>query len=158
MIRFLNKHIRESRDEIVICPCNCLGEFGVKSGVSRSFKDNKKFFEYYRSNCKAGNVFIGEILSWSTEGDFFPRSIWIVPTKSHWRDGSYLEWVEMGLKSVAKRVDDEMIISLGIPLLGCDFKGLSKETSKELIVKHLSCLEANINVYKKGCRNDFRRS
>ena len=57
-----------------------------------------------------------------------------------------MEYVESGLKYLAKNYDKLGIKSVAIPALGCGLGGLKWEEVKEKILSILSELDNNINI------------
>jgi len=68
------------------------------------------------------------------------------PTKRHWKENSYIEDIEFGLKYLANHYEQMGIQSLAMPPLGCGNGGLNWEDVRSLIEKHLGKL-ADLDFY-----------
>ena len=71
------------------------------------------------------------------------------PTKKDWKHKSKIEYVESGLKDLAKVIEERRIKSIAMPPLGCGNGGLDWGDVKALLEKYLSGLaDVDIIVYE----------
>jgi O-acetyl-ADP-ribose deacetylase (regulator of RNase III) len=70
-------------------------------------------------------VEIGEMFTVELDSLTNPRYIINFPTKKHWRDTTYLEYIERGLDSLVGEVERLELESIAIPPLGSGGGGLS---------------------------------
>ena len=146
MIRFIHGDIFAQKAEALVNPVNCVGVMG--RGLALEFK--KRFphnFQAYRAACGRGEVQPG-ILLVSDSGTEEPRYIINLPTKRHWRDRSMLPDVDAGLRALAQRMEEERIGSAALPALGCGLGGLPWPAVRELTLRRLGDLDAEIIVLK----------
>lgn len=71
------------------------------------------------------------------------------PTKKDWKHKSKIEYIESGLKALARIIEERNIKSIALPPLGCGNGGLDWDLVRGLIEKYLSPLDnVDITVYK----------
>lgn len=132
MITFRKGNLLEADVEAVVNTVNTVGVMG--RGIALMFKDRyPENFKAYAAACKAGEVQIGRI--WVTPTGELSGPKWIInfPTKRHWRQPSRLEWIEEGLRDLARVVRERNIRSLALPPLGCGNGGLDWRDVRPLI-------------------------
>lgn len=123
MIQFRQGNLLEMDAEALVNTVNCVGVMG--KGIALQFR--QKFppnFKEYAKACRAGEVEPGRMFIVPTESVVNPKYIINFPTKRHWKDRSYLEDIESGLKDLAKQMQELGIASVAIPPLGCGNGGL----------------------------------
>jgi O-acetyl-ADP-ribose deacetylase (regulator of RNase III) len=95
---------------------------GIALQFKRAFPDMNKAYE---AACKSGDVKLGHMhvvdLGGLAGG---PRWIINFPTKAHWKAGSKLPDIEMGLRDLIATVKRLGITSIAVPPLGCGNGGL----------------------------------
>jgi O-acetyl-ADP-ribose deacetylase (regulator of RNase III) len=69
------------------------------------------------------------------------------PTKHHWKDSSTIDDIETGLTSLITNVIEHDIKSISIPALGCGCGGLSWNIVSNVMLKTLSSLPDDIDVF-----------
>ena len=144
MIRFAQGDIFAQGVEALVNPVNCVGVMG--KGLALEFK--RKFplnFQAYREACGRGELRPGTLLV-HDNGRENPRYIINVPTKRHWRDRSRLEDVDAGLAALAQWMEEERTGSAALPALGCGLGGLPWPEVRELTLRRLGDLDAEITV------------
>ena len=148
MITFKQGNIFDSKAEALVNPVNCVGVSG--KGLALEFK--KRFplnFDKYRDACKQpeeklkiGRIFITVFYD-------SPKYIINFTTKNHWRETSFISYINEGLKDLKRFLTIGMIKSIAIPALGCGLGELPWHMVKESIIYHLSDLEdIDIEVYE----------
>ena len=113
--------------QAIVNPVNIVGVDGA--GLALAFKnrypDNSKA---YREACKRGSLVIGKVFVFDRGVDASaPRWIVNLPTKSHWRQPSELEYVTKGLQALHTALRDRHISSVALPLLGAGLGGLDPD-------------------------------
>jgi O-acetyl-ADP-ribose deacetylase (regulator of RNase III) len=119
-------------------------------GIALMFKETyPENFREYEAACKegeleVGSIFVHELPPKLTGG---PRWILNFPTKKHWRHKSKIDWIEAGLKDLARVIRERGIRSIAIPPLGCGHGGLRWVEVRRLIhdiLKDLDDVEVHI--------------
>lgn len=143
MITFETGDILSSSAQCLVNTVNCEGFMG--KGIAYQFKERfPENNKYYVSACKSGNFSIGQIL-------FFFENDKIIanfPTKDKWREKSQYSYIEMGLDSLLKGLDENHISSIAIPPLGCGNGGLDWNRVKKMITDKFQDLSANVIIYE----------
>jgi len=119
MIRFIqNGNIFESKADILLNPVNCVGVMG--KGLALEFKKSyPSVFSEYKKLCESKKMRLGDPV--------IVENVCLFPTKLHWRDPSYLNDIDIGLKNLAEVLQDCGLKSVAIPALGCGLGGLKYE-------------------------------
>jgi O-acetyl-ADP-ribose deacetylase (regulator of RNase III) len=127
---------------------NTVGVMG--KGIALMFKENfPENFKIYEAACKRGEVRVGHMLVTEREDMYGPRWIINFPTKQHWRSPSQIEWIEEGLKDLARVILKNKIKSVAIPPLGSGNGGLIWPDVRPKIEAALSALsDVEIVVYE----------
>ena len=144
MTEFKTGNIIAEHAEAVVCTVNCVGVMG--RGIALQFK--KAFpenFKAYAAECKKRNVRIGKMFVFVTGRLGNPRYIVNFPTKRHWREGSRICDIDVGLEDLVKVIRARNIQSIAIPPLGCGLGGLEWDEVRPRIVKALDGV-ANLQV------------
>ena len=122
--------------QTLINTVNCVGVMG--KGLALACKQRfPEMYEEYRRVCDAGQLRPGCLQLWKGPAQ------WVLnfPTKQHWRNPSQIEWIEDGLRVLAKNYQAMGITSINVPPLGCANGGLNFERDvKPLIEQYLSNL------------------
>ncbi|TVQ80874.1 MAG: appr-1-p processing domain-containing protein [Bradymonadales bacterium] len=125
-------NIFDSPAQVLTNSVNCAGAMG--KGLALEFKARyPALFDDYKQRCGRGEVKPGVPYLWEDD----QVQILNFPTKRHWKEPSYLEDVEAGLKYLAEHYTDLGIHTLAMPALGCSLGGLKWHDVKLLIEKHL---------------------
>ena len=137
MVTFQEGNLLEADVEALVNTVNTVGVMG--KGIALMFKERfPDNFREYAAACKTGDVRLGEMFV--TENHELVGPKWIVnfPTKDHWRSRTKLEWIEQGLKSLARVIEEKRIGSIAVPPLGCGNGGLNWQDVRPVIESALS--------------------
>ena len=139
MLRYTQGNLLQSDAEALVNTVNTVGVMG--KGIALMFKEAfPENFKIYKAACKRDELQLGRMLV--TERNDFIGPRWIInfPTKAHWRFPSRLEWIESGLKDLARVTEELGIRSLAVPPLGAGNGGLAWSEVKPAIEAALSSL------------------
>lgn len=128
----------QSNAQVWVNPVNCIGVMGA--GIAKKFAlQFPDVLNYYRHACNTKTRIVPGGLIAVPQHDISPPPEWVVclATKDHWRTPSKLEWIDSGLKSLARWSRDEQITSLAIPAIGCGLGGLDWTVVKPMIIDAL---------------------
>jgi len=134
MIYKVNGDIFRSTCEVIVNPVNTQGVMGA--GLAKKFK--KRYPEYanfWKVFCKDNRLEGGYVNFY--EGARFGL-IASFATKEDWRNSSKIEWIDVGLKSLAQQMTTLGLFSVALPKIGCGLGGLSWTSVEPLIQQHLS--------------------
>lgn len=107
-------------------------------GIAYQFKQQyPKNFEVYNSACKSGDIQIGKILVNNENG----KIIFNFPTKDKWRSKSKIEYVNIGLIDLVKKIKQMNITSIAIPPLGTGNGGLNWIEVRKMMIHYLNEIE-----------------
>lgn len=143
MIKLVSGNILDSNMQTITNTVNTVAVMG--KGLALEFKH--KYPDYY-----------AEYKDLCLQNEFKPGipylhkkyNPWILsfPTKEHWRNPSKLEWIETGLRIIAKDYNRVGIESIAIPALGCSNGGLKWESVHKLMLDILVDLPIDIEIYE----------
>jgi|SRR3954452_2101817 O-acetyl-ADP-ribose deacetylase (regulator of RNase III) len=109
--------------EALINTVNTVGVMG--KGIALQFKRAYPAnYKAYRAACERGEVHLGQIFLFDTAVGGSRRYIVNFPTKQHWKNGSRLDDIRLGLDDLVRVVHEHGISSVAIPALGCGNGGL----------------------------------
>lgn len=125
MLKLLfNKSIFDSNAQALVNPVNCVGVMGA--GLALEFKQRHyRMYIDYVNDCNAGNMRLRDPRMYNT-GDG-GKCIICFPTKNHWKDKSNIDDIRWGLEELVTLMEQQSIMSIGLPMLGCGLGGLQKE-------------------------------
>lgn len=149
MIKYTTGDMLSAETEALVNTVNTVGVMG--KGIALQFKDQyPNNFAAYHAACKAKQVEVGKMFVFEEQPMIGDKKIIInFPTKKDWKHKSKIEYVESGLKDLAKVIEERRIKSIAMPLLGCGNGGLDWGDVKVLIEKYLSGLtDVDIIVYE----------
>lgn len=148
MIRFRRGNLLHANTDALVNTVNTVGIMG--KGIALAFKEAfPENYEAYRRACDQDQVRIGEIFVYESSRLWGPKWILNFPTKRHWKDPSRLEWIESGLASLRRVIQQRKIRSIAIPPLGCGNGGLAWTDVRGLIQRRLENLDdVEIIVYE----------
>ena len=143
MIEYRQGDLLACEAEALVNTVNCVGVMGrgIALQFKRQFPDNEK---YYKAACERNGVALGEMLVYETNSMFNPKYIINFPTKQHWRSGSKLADIEMGLIDLVDIVKTNDIKTIAVPPLGCGLGGLDWHAVKPLMESAFSKV-SNVN-------------
>jgi len=123
MITYRQGNLLEADVDAVVNTVNTVGVMG--KGIALMFKERYPgLFKIYAAACKAKQVQVGQMLVTATNELDGPRWVIHFPTKEHWRNPSRMEWIDSGLKDLARVIREKQIRSIALPPLGCGNGGL----------------------------------
>jgi len=132
--------------DALVCPVNCEGVMGA--GLAKVFKSEyPKFYAYYKAQCAVGllNVPTRPVIVYY---DYLGAvTLVALATKDTWRDPSKYEYVEKGIKELAKAIIYHKLESVAIPALGCGLGTLDWSKVKQIITSGLENLQVEIKLY-----------
>ncbi|MBL0262591.1 MAG: macro domain-containing protein [Leptospiraceae bacterium] len=148
MIRFIEVNLFESNSEALVNTVNTVGVMG--KGIALQFKNQfSNNFKLYSKACKEGKVEIGKLFFTEEESLIAGKKIIInFPTKTDWRKPSEYDYIESGLRELAKLIIEKNIHSIAIPPLGAGHGGLEWNRVKALMQKYLADLDCEILIYQ----------
>ena len=149
MIKYTTGDMLSAETEALVNTVNTVGVMG--KGIALQFKDQyPNNFAAYHAACKAKQVEVGKMFVFEEQPMIGDKKIIInFPTKKDWKHKSKIEYVESGLKDLAKVIEERRIKSIAMPPLGCGNGGLDWGGVKVLIEKYLSGLtDVDIIVYE----------
>ncbi len=134
----------------LVNPVNCVGVMG--KGLALDFKSRyPDMFLEYQEKCSNGELRPGILHFWESDNGEIVVNF---PTKKHWRGNSRMRYVETGLDYFLANYEAQGIESIAFPALGCGNGGLSWNAVEKLMIKKLSNLPIEIEIYRpeKGQR------
>lgn len=153
MINFVVGNLLESEAYALVNTVNCEGYMG--KGIAYQFK--LRFPEMnseYVKQCKQHKLRPGALHTYKEAS----KLIINFPTKDKWREKSKMEYIASGLDALVDFINKEKIPSIAIPPLGSGNGGLVWDEVKQLIIKKLSCLEHNVDIYIYEPSKNYRAS
>lgn len=154
MIEYQTGDILEADAQALVNSVNCMGVMG--KGIALQFK--QKFpqnFRRYEKVCKndalqPGRVFVHDRGALFTS-DQAQRYIINVPTKTHWRRPSEIEYIEGGIEALVDEIQQRGIVSVAIPPLGCGNGGLEWARVEAIIQHHMQAVpDTRVVLYPPG--------
>lgn len=147
-MKYIKGNLLEAKAQALVNTVNTVGVMG--KGIALQFKEAFPMnYKIYAAACKKKELKTGQLLivkEQTLEGE---KIIINFPTKTEWYMKSKYEYVEEGLKELAKVIEEYKIESIAIPPLGCGNGGLKWEKVKPMIEKYLGHLKnVNIQVYE----------
>jgi O-acetyl-ADP-ribose deacetylase (regulator of RNase III) len=150
MLTYVHGSLFKSRARTLVNTVNIEGVMG--KGVAAEFKARfPDMFREYHALCKSGVLDIGKLHLWKGPD----RWVLNFPTKTTWRRGSKIEYIEAGLEKFVKSYQDMEITSIAFPPLGCGNGGLSWEMVRPVMEKYLSKTDANISIHDRQVSGGF---
>lgn len=145
MIELTRGDIFQSNCEVLVNPVNCVGVSG--KGLALEFKnkypDNHLHYNGWCDNVKPKP---GDIYDWRT-GEMFPKYIFNLTTKNHWRDPSKLSWIDTGCFRLRKFCEELNIQSIACPPIGCGLGGLDWEEVRNTLINYFENYEGRLVIY-----------
>jgi O-acetyl-ADP-ribose deacetylase (regulator of RNase III) len=147
-MEYLKGNLLEAHTQALVNTVNTVGVMG--KGIALQFKEAFPMnYKIYFAACKKKELIPGKLLvvqEQTLEGE---KIIINFPTKTEWFMKSRYEYIEDGLKELAKVIEKYSIESIAIPPLGCGNGGLKWEKVKPMIENHLQHLtHVNIQVFE----------
>lgn len=142
--------------QTIVNTINCVGVMGA--GIALEYKLRfPEMYEDYVKKCRKHEVTIGKPYLYKE------KTKWILnfPTKKHWKDGSKLEWIELGLKYFKDNYKKWGVTSIAFPKLGTEHGGLNWEEVKKIMEFYLENIDIPVFIcldkfeYPKGLEKDM---
>jgi O-acetyl-ADP-ribose deacetylase (regulator of RNase III) len=139
-VRFVNGNILRDNVDAIVVPVNTVGVMG-KGLALQVAKRYPSIVTVYRYALRTGRLKIGTVYVVS-----HPLMI-LFPAKRHWRNPSKLEYIQTGLKSMAKEIESWNLRSVAVPALGCGLGGLDWKIVHPLIETAFANSPADVRLY-----------
>jgi len=142
MITFLTGNILESEAEALVNTVNCEGFMG--KGLAYQFKKSfPKTNKSYVQMCNKNELFPGK-MHYFRENN---KLIINFPTKDKWRKKSEIDYIDKGMNSLIKVIEENNLKSIAIPPLGSGNGGLEWKEVKDIIWKYVYPVSKDIDIY-----------
>lgn len=139
MIRYVSGDLLKSGADVLVNPVNCVGVMG--KGLALEFKRRYPLnFQEYEAACSRSAIRPGRMFAFETGEGVPPQIIINFPTKRHWKDGSRLEDIALGLVDLATELMSRQLRTVAVPALGCGNGGLAWSEVRSLIESELGRL------------------
>ncbi|TCC94036.1 phosphatase [Pedobacter frigiditerrae] len=147
-MRYIKGNLLEANTEALVNTVNTVGVMG--KGIALQFKEMFPHnYKLYLAACKNGLLLPGKLLAVKDQTLQGEKLIINFPTKTEWFKKSQYDYIENGLKELAKLVVEQNIKSIAIPPLGCGNGGLKWDKVRPMIEKYLGDLkDVDIIVYE----------
>lgn len=146
MIEYRQGDLLADDAEVLVNTVNCVGAMG--KGIALAFK--LAFVEnymLYKCACARGELRPSGLFVTQPGLMFGPRHIVNVATKDDWRDGSRMEWIEVGARSIAAFCQSNGIRNAAVPALGCSNGGLPWARVRQVLEREFSGGATVFSVY-----------
>lgn len=153
MISYLKGNLFESKAQALVNTVNTQGVMG--KGIALQFKKlYPSNFKVYLEKCKSNDFNIGELIVTKDNNVSTGEKIIInFPTKTSWRAPSKYEYIEEGLDSLVKTIDECEIKSIALPPLGSGNGGLQWSKVKLILEDKLTSVrDCDIYIYEPSDR------
>lgn len=148
MIHYVKGDLLESDAQALVNTVNTVGVMG--KGIALQFREAfPTNYRRYLDACRHKMFHIGEVLV--TEDTNIATGNKIIvnfPTKTHWKMPSEYSYIEQGLVSLKKEIENRNIHSIAIPPLGSHNGGLDWLIVKKMIVEALDGLDCDVLLYE----------
>lgn len=135
-------NIFTTQADVLVNTVNCAGVMGagIALEIRRRYPD---LFAKYVKQCELGMVAIGNLDIYRSTDP------WILnfPTKTHWRLPTKIDYVRAGLEAFVRLAGNADFHSIAFPLLGASHGGLDPEQSRATMLKYLSSLPLEIEIW-----------
>ncbi|AFL83244.1 putative phosphatase, C-terminal domain of histone macro H2A1 like protein [Belliella baltica DSM 15883] len=147
-MEYIKGNLLEAQAQALVNTVNTVGVMG--KGIALQFKEAFPMnYKLYAAACKKKELHPGQLLVVKEQTLQGEKTIINFPTKTEWYLKSKYEYVEEGLKELAKVIVEHKIESIAIPPLGCGNGGLKWDKVRSLIEKYLGNLTGvNIQVFE----------
>lgn len=147
MLTYRDGNLFEDTADAIVNPINCMGVMGA--GLALLYKQAYPAnYDAYRARCLRREVKVGEMFVFKFKDRPNPRYIVNFPTKIHWRDGSKLDYIQVGLADLVRVVHAYELKSVALPRIGCGLGQLSWPVVNSLIKEYAEGLQnVDIRIY-----------
>ncbi|GAA4432491.1 macro domain-containing protein [Bremerella cremea] len=134
-VRFVDGDIFETSPKVALAHgCNCAGAMG--KGIAVEFKRRwPTMYKLYKEKCQSGEFQTGDLFAW--EDPDSGRLILNLGTQKTWRTKATLEAIEGALQKALRKVQQENIETVCLPMIGAGLGGLTAEQVKTQLVEVL---------------------
>ena len=144
----INGDMFADEPDILVCPTNCLGVMGA--GLAKKFRMKfQSASKRYTNRCETSDITPGDLIIFHEEG----KTLWFIPTKNDWRNGSEMEWIKKGIIHIRKEIAivslSKVLIKIHIPALGCGLGGLDWNEVKAIFESEFEPFADNPNIHIK---------
>lgn len=143
-MKYIKGNLLDAKTQALVNTVNTVGVMG--KGIALQFKEAFPMnYKIYAAACKKKELQTGQLLvvkEQTLEGE---KIIINFPTKTEWFMKSKYEYIEGGLRELAKVIEENRIESIAIPPLGCGNGGLKWEKVKLMIERYLGHL-TNVSI------------
>lgn len=138
MIKFTKGDMLTANTQALVNTVNTVGVMG--KGIALQFKEQfPNNYAAYNAACKNKSMEVGKMLVFTERPMIGDEKIIInFPTKKDWKHKSKIEYIDSGLRDLARIIRDYNIKSIALPPLGCGNGGLDWSEVKPLIEKYLA--------------------
>lgn len=141
MYTFITGNILESDAQCIVNTVNCEGYMG--KGIAYQFKNAfPKNNDDYVKACKSGKLIVGTIHNFVENGKIIVN----FPTKDKWREKSKISYINDGMDSLVKFIEEKNIKSIAIPPLGCGNGGLNWNEVQPLLLEKIAPIQQSRNI------------
>ncbi|MDW9478639.1 hypothetical protein GOB57_07970 [Sinorhizobium meliloti] len=146
MIEYRQGDLLADDAEALVNTVNCVGAMG--KGIALAFKlAFPENYRLYKCACARGELSPGGLFATGPGLMFGPRYILNVATKDHWRDGSRMEWIESGARSITAFCLSNHVRTIAVPALGCSNGGLPWARVREVLENEFAVGSTTFRVY-----------
>ena len=148
MLKFIKGNLLESEAEALVNTVNTVGVMG--KGIALQFKNQfPANYKTYIKACKNNEFHIGELLVTEEQSLLGGSKIIInFPTKTEWRKPSEYSYIEKGLVSLVKLINERKIKSIAIPPLGAGHGGLDWDKVRRMIEFYLKDVDSDVYIFQ----------
>lgn len=141
MYTFITGNILESDAQCIVNTVNCEGYMG--KGIAYQFKNAfPKNNDDYVKACRTGKLTVGTIHNFIENGKIIVN----FPTKDKWREKSKISYINDGMDSLVKFIQEKNIKSIAIPPLGCGNGGLNWNEVQPLLLEKIAPIQENRDI------------
>ena len=146
MIYYLEDNLFFSPAHVLVNTVNTMGVMG--KGIAKVFKElYPEMYEEYKQRCEHDEINVGSLWVYKSE-EHSQKWVLNFPTKKHWRYGSTIKYIELGLKEFVDTYENKDIKSISFPMLGCGNGGLNwLRQVKPLMEEYLSTLPIDVFIH-----------
>jgi O-acetyl-ADP-ribose deacetylase (regulator of RNase III) len=148
MIHYVKGDLLDSSADALVNTVNTVGVMG--KGIALQFKEAyPENYRVYKNACQNKEFHIGDILIVEDHNLVTGRKLIVnFPTKTHWKMPSDYSYIQQGLMTLRREIENRHIQSIAIPPLGSHNGGLDWLVVKRMIEETLAGLECDIYLYE----------
>ena len=148
MIHYVKGDLLDSSADALVNTVNTVGVMG--KGIALQFKEAyPENYRVYKNACQNKEFHIGDILIVEDHNLVTGRKLIVnFPTKTHWKMPSDYSYIQQGLMTLRREIENRHIQSIAIPPLGSHNGGLDWLVVKRMIEEALAGLDCDIYLYE----------